>query len=363
VNLAIPNKRYDMMLKKIKFGKIAVVIFLTILIWVWADLALDVPLAVSNVPITISKSTNSTLWVSFVDENESLVPIYTIKSIDLKGSASRISEVNRKLKTGLLQLDDFFFLDAEQEGMDKTGKYPLNVLNLLKRSDQIKKLGLTVQSCEPNELTVNVVELEKRQLDIECFNGSGTLLKVESIEPSSKVDMLVPAGSRLKAKVELTPSEIDQARNSGVIKIPYVVLAEDQRRQALTSVTIKMSPEADPLGEHLIKQARLGFTFSANLQGKYKLGDVNYNEVVSAFTIFATLEAKQAYEDQPYQMTLYILDDAREKGPEVEQQGKVIYLFPEEFVRRNEIRPNNPPKPAKFKLIPLTPETPPAAVN
>ncbi|MFB0551707.1 MAG: hypothetical protein ACETWQ_00200 [Phycisphaerae bacterium] len=342
-----------MMLKKIKFGKIAIVIFLTVLIWVWADLALEELFPVSNMPITISKSTNRALWVSFVDENESLVPVYIVKSIVLKGSASRTSDVDRKLKTGSLQLD--FFLDAEQEGMDKPGKYPLDVLNLLRKSNQIRELGLAVQSCEPDKLTINVVELVKKSLDIECFNESGAPLGVESIDPP-KVVMAVPADSRLTAQVRLTPRDIEQARLSVVVKTPYVILAPDQIRQAPTTVKIKMPSEADSLSEHTITEAKLGIELSVNLQGEYKPDVINHNDVVRPFTIQATLEAKQAYENQPFQMTLYILDGDEKKGPQEEQRRKVVYNFPEEFVRKDEIRLKSPQQPAeaRFKLIRLT---------
>jgi len=343
----------NMMIGRIKFGKIAIVIFLTVLIWVWADLALEELFPVSNVPITISKSTNRALWVSFVDENESLVPIYTVKNIVLKGSASRTSDVDRKLKTGSLQLD--FFLDAEQEGMDKPGKYPLDVLNLLRKSNQIRELGLAVQSCEPDKLTINVVELVEKPLEIECVNESGSPLGVESIEPS-KVVMYVPADSRLTAQVQLTPREIEQARISAAVKTPYVVLAPGQTRSAPKPVRIEMPPEADLLSEHTIAEAKLGFTLSVNLVGEYKPDVINYNEVVRPFTILATLEAKQAYENQPYHMFLYILDVDKNKGPEEVIPRKVVYNFPEEFVRRNEINLKNPQQPAeaKFKLIRLT---------
>jgi hypothetical protein len=343
------------MLGKIKYGKIAIVIFLTILIWVWVDLALDEELTVPKATINVAFSPN--LWVSFNDK-----PKASIDNIELKGPASKVTEVSRRLNDGSLVPD--FSLSPEREGMTTTGQHKLNVLGFVKRSDKIKEFGgLTVEACEPKIIDVNVVELFEQELDIECFDENGALLEVASIEPSSKVDMFVPSDSRLTARVQLTAREIEQARLSIVVKTPFVVFPEGPTRQATTSVRIKMSPEAESLSEYLIDQARLGFTFSANLQGKYKLDDVNYNEVVSAFTIFATPEAKQAYENQPYQMTLYILDNAKQKGPEVEQQGKVVYLFPEEFVRKNEIRPNNPPKPGKFKLIPLSPETPPAVVD
>ncbi len=347
-----------MMLRKIKFGKIAVVIFLTILIWVWSDLALDEKLPVFNARIIVAKSSPN-LWVSFNDK-----PSVSIDEIVLKGPASKIPEVGRRLDDGSLVLD--FSLNPEREGMTTAGTHTLTVLDFVRRSEKIKELGgLTVEVCEPNELTVNVVELEIKQLDIECFNENGDLLEVESIEPSSKVDMFVPADSRLKARVRLTPRDIEQARLSVVEKTPFVVLAPGQTRYAPKPVRIKMSPEADSLSEYTIEEAKLVIAMSVNLLGIYDV-EINYNYVVSPFPILATLEAKQAYESQPVQMTLYILDEDAKRGPEVERQREVVYNFPEEFVRRNEIKLKNPQQPAeaKFKLIPLTSaKTPPAGVD
>jgi len=167
--------------------------------------------------------------------------------------------------------------------------------------------------------------------------------------------MFVPSDSKLKARVELTPREIEQARLSVVEKTPFVVLAEGQKRHAPTPVRIKMSPEAESLSEYTIEQAKLVIAMSVNLLGKYKPDVINHNEVVSPFPILATFAAKQAYESQPIQMTLYILDEDANKGPEEVIPRKVFCNFPEEFVRKNEIRLRNPQKPAeaKFKLIPL----------
>ena len=55
------------MIKKIKYGKILVIVLLTVLIWVWTDLALDEEFTVSGVEISIAKSTNPALLVSFGD--------------------------------------------------------------------------------------------------------------------------------------------------------------------------------------------------------------------------------------------------------------------------------------------------------
>ncbi len=343
-----------MMLGKIKYGKIAIVIFLTVLIWVWVDLALDVEYTAPKAAINVAFSPN--LWVSFDNK-----PSASIDNIVLKGPLQKINEVRRKLNDGSLALD--FFLDPVREEMTTTGSHELRVLDFIKGSEKIKELGgLTVEDCEPEIIDVNVVELVEKPLDIECFNESGAPLDVESVDPP-KVDMYVPAGSRLKARVRLTPRDIEQARLSVVVKTPYVVLATDQIKQAPKSVKIKMLPEADSSSEHTIEQAKLVIAMSVNLLGKYDV-EINHNEVVRPFTILATPEAKQVYESQPVQMTLYILDEDAKKGPEEEQQREqqreVVYNFPEEFVRKNEIKLKNPPKQAKFKLIPLTPETPPS---
>ncbi len=155
------------------------------------------------------------------------------------------------------------------------------------------------------------------------------------------------------------PRDIEQARNSLAVKTPFVILATGQTRQAARTVEIKISPEADSLNEHPITAAKLGISLSPILQGKYKVDVTNYDNVVSSFTILATDDAKEAYENQPVQMILFILDDDKKKGPDEEQQRKerkVVYNFPEEFVRRNEIMLEDPQQAAvaKFKLIPLS---------
>ncbi|MFZ2149394.1 MAG: hypothetical protein WAV28_19455 [Sedimentisphaerales bacterium] len=346
-----------MILGKVKYGKIAIVIFLTVLIWVWVDLALDEEFTVPKATINVAFKPN--LLVSFDDE-----PKATIDNIVLKGPASKVAEVRRKLNDGSLVLD--FFLDPEREGMTTAGPHTLTVLDFIKRSEKMKELsGLTVEACEPEMLNVSVVGLVKKAVDIECFDESGAPLAVASIEPL-KVDMFVPADSRLKAQVQLTRGEIDQARLSAVVETPYIVLATDQKRQASTPVKIKMPPEADSLIEYPITEAKLGIVLSVNLQGEYAVDVTNHNDVVRAFTILATLEAKQAYENQLFQMFLYIRDDDAKKGTEQEPRRKVVYNFPEEFVREGEIRLKNPQQPAeaRFKLIPLTSApAPPAGVD
>jgi len=332
-----------MVLRKIKYSKIAVVVFLTILIWVWADLALDDKLPVSDATITVAKSSPS-LWISFNDE-----PSVSIDNIVLRGPASKINNVRRRMKD--LSPSFEFFLDAEQEKMTEPGEHQLDVHSFLRKSHQIKQFGLTVESCEPTKLTVNVVELAKRSLTVQCFDLTGNSLKTESIDPS-KVDMFVPgdwAGEKLIAEVRLMPGEIERARTTYIDKIPFVELAPGQIKEAATGVKIKMSTEEDPLKSYPITTATLGYCLSANLQGKYKVAVDNLNEVIGNIAIRATPKAKQAYEDMRYQVILEI-DDG--DVPPKEPQRRVVYNFPQESVRKGEIMLDQQPVTARFKLIP-----------
>jgi len=333
------------MIKKINYGKIAVVVFITVLIWIWADLALEDEFSVSSGIISIAKSTRPNLWVSFNDE-----PSVSINKIVLKGPASKIADAKRKLKEGSLVFE--FFLDPEQEPA-MVGPDKLDVVTFLKQSDQIKQLGLTVKSCDPNTLSVNVVELVKRALPVKCFDVEQNPIEGAAIEPA-QVDMFVPEdweGAKLEAKVSLTRSEINQARLSAIEKIPYIELAVGQLREATKTVKITTPLEPDDLEDYLIT-ATLSIALSPALQGKYRVEITNLNTVMSAIAIRATPEAKRAYELQPFPpMTLYILDD--DKKTTDEQKRKVVYNFPEEFVRNDEIKLKGQPVEARFKLIPL----------
>ena len=336
------------MSRKIKYGKITIVIFLTILIWVSTDLALDDELIIPKVTVNVAKSTDSALWISFKDEDGSPISSVSIEKVQLKGPASRITEVRRKREEGSLSFE--FFLDAEQEGMIEPGEYPMNVADFLRRSYQLRQFGLMVESCEPEILTVSVVKLVEKLLTVQCFDQDRISVKTESIDPP-RINMFVPEDWAGTAQVELTPGEIKQARHVTIKKIPYIELITGQTRQAEIAVKIRATPEEDRLSEQTITAAKLGIELSVNLQGEYDVEVTNLNEVVRPFTIRATLEAKQAYEQQPFQMTLYILD-GEEKLAE-EQRKKVVYNFPELFVRKGEIELKGEPVEAKFKLTTL----------
>ncbi len=338
------------MMRKPKFGKIAIVVFITVLIWVWADLALDEELPVSNAVISVIKS-NPKLWVSF-DEASSVL----IEELLLKGPLRKIAEISKKLEEGEGLKFDF---DAANEGMNEPGSYSLTLLTFLQKDKEIKRLGLRVESCKPEVLPVKVVGLVNRRLDIRCVDESQNPISEATVDPV-QVEMLVPEDwgqEKHIAEVLLTRREIEQARVSPIKETPYIRLSANQTRQAPKAVEVTLPPEPDRLKISTIEKARtLSIALSPALQGKFYVVVTNLDEVLSPIVIRATPEAKRAYELQPLpMMTLYILDDDTKKGEEV-QPRKVVYNFPPEFVVKGEIQLSNTQQPAeaKFKLIPVS---------
>ena len=129
-----------------------------------------------------------------------------------------------------------------------------------------------------------------------------------------------------------------------------------QRREIATELKVTMPPQEDILKDYTVTEAKLGIALSVNLnlQGKYKVEVTNLSEVISPVAIKATPAAKQAYESMRYQVILEI-DDEDTKSEETRRE--VVYNFPEEFVRKNEIILNQSPAQARFKLKPISPST------
>ena len=340
--------------RKLKFSKIAIVMFLTVLIWVYADLAVDDTLPVTNVPVSIAGSGDTELWVTFKNEDGPPLASVAIEQIVLKGPSSRIAEVKRGLNNNILKLS--FSLNPEMQNMTDAGSYTLNVLDFVRKSEPIRALGgLAVESCEPNSLTVNVVKLVSRSLEIQSFDENARPLGFESIVPS-QISMYVPQdwGQDKGAEVALTPAEIKRARSGAINKRPYVVLADNQKRVSDEVVKVKLVPEEEELQSFTISRVGVGYAFSAVTQGKYevKMDRSDENELRREIKVRATQEAFEAYKSQPFQVTMEIEDDYT-SGAEVRRMLR--YNLPEEFVRKGEIKldPEYEPVEAKFKLVPV----------
>ena len=354
-------------MKRRRLRKIIATVVFTTLIWVFADLALDDELAVSNLKLSVAKSVNPDLWVTF--SCQSSVPL---EQVVLKVSARRIAEVRQRINAGRFVRE--FYFDPERAKMAAPGDRPLNVAEFLNSADGIQQLGLTVTSADPNLLTVSVVELQKKQVVVRCLDDSQNPLKVASIEPA-QVEAFVPAergGAALEARVTLGRREVEQARLAPIEKTPIVELAPGQTREAASSVKITLPKEQERLQEYLVTSVRLGVSLSANLEGKYKVELVNPEAVMGSVAIRATPEAKRAYENVRYHVILEIDDSDKDSRPDkspatagaevpVELRRDLVYNFPPEFLRKDEIALNQSPVQARFRLTPIAAETPAGA--
>jgi hypothetical protein len=345
------------MRKKVKLGKISIVVFLTALIWVWADLAQDEELPLSGVvTVTVSNPSDPNLWVALESEGSASRPVLsrslTFKRVVLKGPASRVADVERRINRKELTLD--LFVIPDQMGLTEATSRTFDAVSFLRESKEMRQLGLTVEASEPATFTVQARRLAIEDVAVECLDAqSGNRVATESIEPL-RVKARVPVEGIVSARVLLTADEQKQAREAAVSKTPYIELP-DGRRDALQQVKIKLPPAGDTSKPYSVP-ATLGFCLSQNMQGKYQV--VLDGSLPAHVVVRATQAAQEEYSKQLYQMILYIDDEDK---PGQDYSRSVAFTFPQEYVRRGEIRlgETQPAVEVKFHLVPIAP--PPAA--
>jgi len=333
------------MLAKIK--KAALVIFITCLIWVWADLSLDKSLSGQTMTIIASKA-NPKLWVTIDGKAE-----VQIKA-DISGPTVKISELNKRIQTGEEKLDVVF--DPEKENMATPGDYSLSdVRKFLAESEKIRDYGLTVKSAQPDKISdIKVVALKEKTLPIKCVDEADNEIPVAKITPEI-VTMLAPdipstAEQIIEARVKLTSAaERKQARGGTITKNPYITLAKNEVRYSEAIVKIELPALSEDMKPYTIR-GTLGFIFSANLAGRYEVEFTKRPEIGS-IPILATPEAKDAYEQKQFEVLLEVQDD---DVSQAEVTRQIVYNFPAQYVREDKIRLKGDPVEAKFKLVPVT---------
>jgi hypothetical protein len=244
--------------------------------------------------------------------------------------------------------------------MTRAGTETLDVRQFLRDKEEISKLGLTVESAYPERVQVRITELVEQQVQVQTIDENGNLIENADLEPD-RISMFAPDyGTRKPSivKIMLTPSQIADARlNPPVVKKPYVMILGHQKK-ADTDVSVTINKQEIPLQDHIISRPTLGFVFTESMAGRYGGACENATEMTSVI-IQATAEAAQAYENQPYKLILYILDEDKREDKIIERP--VIFNFPQEYVRTGQIKisPNQSPIIAKFRLIELSgPVTP-----
>ena len=333
------------MVKKVNYSKLAIVIFLTVLIWFWADRSLEEEYSIPNATIVMGR-TRPELWVSF--PNGSTIDV---NEITLTGPASIVNEFIQTINNDPDKLK--FIFSPERLGIDKAGEYQIDVQDIIEQSNWIKKSGLTIEKCDPKQIQVNAVDfVRQNDLQVKCFDESDLPINLEN---SVTISMYVPADWREAAKVVLSDNEIARAILQPISKKPFIILANNEKREADSFVEIKLPPQENILKRYSINNATLGYTLSETiLKGQYdiKVENQNLRDILN-IQILATPKAKEAYENQDYQITLEILDgDVEETIQNKLVRRKVYYKFPEEFVRTNEIKLDGERLEARFTVTP-----------
>lgn len=316
-----------------RIKKILLVIFITCLIWIWADLSQDKELTGQIVTITASQA-NPNLWVSL--ENKPEVQV----KVDLKGPAKKISEFSKKVESEEELRVSF---DVDREGMASEGSHTLNNLRRF-LYDELKEYGLAVVGSNPEKLEVQVVGLSEKSLPVKCVDEqTGAVINNAQISPDT-VSIRTPVGVDT-ALVRLSLSEKKRARQAPVEKKPFVEVG-GRPRYAEKIITVKLPLTGEDLQTYTVR-GTVGFIVSANWTGRYKVEWTKAPDIGS-ISIFATPEAKAAYEAQLFEVLLEVKDEDINAG---EVTRKVIYNFPANFVRDDKIRLNSNPAEAIFKLV------------
>ena len=333
-------------MKNMKPGKIAIVIFLTVLIWVWADTAQHEQIE-KAAEINIDSSATPELWVTFVGLDG---PSADDVRITFSGPHSMITDFDRDWKGQRLE----FEFDAKQQDVAESGVWTQQLQSFLEDQPLIRRLGLKVLSVEPASLKVGVERLVKRPVKVQALGDEGVILTKASIDPAEMDMYVLPGwGNDVRAKVLMTDAEILQARTEAIVKRPFLEFPDGQIRQADQPVTVRMPAETEKLQDRVVTGTTLAIAMSPALQGRYQVQIKNLAEVMSAIAIRATPEAWQAYEQQKRPtMTLYIYEDDT-KNTEV-QRREVVYNFPQRYVRSGDIELKNAqPRTVQFQIFPM----------
>lgn len=331
---------------RINYRKVLLVMFITVLIWVWADKAQDTDYNIRAI-IKPDRAVAPDLWITF-DRRSSL----KVDLVKLRGPASKIDQIRNDLREGS-GVREFYFA-PQDVGLSEPGEYPLDICDFLRKSGQLIDLGVTAIYSEPNTVQVQISRLVKKAVTIRVVRKDGTVIEAKKIEPET-VEMMVPqtwGRERLVADAVLTDSEINQSRTSPVEVVATIRYSPDEVRRLPGTIKVSLPAAIEDLKQYPVTGATIGFVLSHNLVGQYKPELLNYSDIAT-FYIQATAPAKAAYDEQAFKMQLFILDGDEQNTAEVKRE--VVYNFPREFVREGKIRLDQVPAVARFRLVPVTP--------
>ena len=345
------SKKISQILKNknlwVSFRKISLVIFITLLIWIWADLSQDDVYTDSTSVLTIGPS-EPDLWVRFKDDNNSQLDI---EKVEFEGPTLRIAELKQDIESGLFKMR--FTLDpAKFISSESAESVTISLLAELAKNTDIRKRGLKVVKCSPENVTILANKLVEKELKLRCMKGSA-IINDAQFEPDI-IKMLVPptlTDDQLVADVKITSeAQATKAKSQFIEVRPEIKFAAGiAPRLADLTVKVKLPKESELGLVEKVLTGSIGIVGSKNILDKYTVVVENESDFTT-IRLKATEKAFQAYESKPYKILIEILaEDEKTQGLITR---KPVYNFPQEFVKLGEIEKVHELDDAKFKLIP-----------
>jgi hypothetical protein len=323
-----------------RIRKFLLIILLTLLIWVWADISSDVTLDNESATITVERGGVRDVWVSINDSDHASIVM------DLSGPNSKV----QKLQLRNESLDIKFNPLTSNAVGSEPGVYTPPVETILRQSPEFMELGLTLESCEPATVSIKIEKLVKKQLKVVCVNENDVIIPNASVKPALLYMYVFDEWpeDKLKAYIKLTNLQQQQASRNEITLTPYVELSPKRYVYYQDPVYVSIESSQQLKTADIISGPRIGYTFPADMVGKY---EVQVEENIRDFQYLATEEAKEVFRQQPYHLLLEITNtDAQ--GELVSRQLK--YNFPPQAFSQGQIAPrDDQPAPSiTFRLIP-----------
>ena len=233
------------------------------------------------------------------------------------------------------------------------------MLDFLRKSDVIRKLGLTVEKLRAAEAHREDPDT-RRAGRRRGVRRNRPALRWRIFDPSTVTAYVPP---RQDPPGEDSPTDPGRAerwpRSRAIEKTPYIELtsAIDQRREVRTKVKVTLAPAERP-GPNGWIPAAYGFCLSAEPAGRVpgRPGEGHRQTKLTGVMVRATEEAYQAYHRRrDYQLVLYIQDKTQipaDQGP-IEQAIRLRVPRGVRAKRRDRSEPDSPGGPVHARADPL----------
>lgn len=313
-----------------RINKILIVIFLTLLIWTWAYMLQEKEANFTAI-LKVAPTTDPSLLVTFSVPGSRPQTEIPLSPVTFRGAPSRISDLQKQFRKEQL----IFYYNPQESGHDE-GPFRLDMQEFLQKNDKTQEMALSLISCAPAQVDVNIERLESKTRPVQCYDENG-LPRDDAIPEPAIVNVFVRKGFNEPAVVTLTKQQIELARKQSVSVQPYVELGvAGIIRESKEKVLVTIPTEELRRPRTFQTNKPIGIIMSPKLQEQYKVIILNDKKIREFTSVLATEEAFKAYENVAYPFLIEIREsdvlDLSQIPPK-----KIIYNFPREYVKSGQI--------------------------